>query len=253
MEQSFRTRSYFDREAEAYLQAREGQQSFVAQRELVLDLLPPGSLRVLDLGCGPAVMAEALLERAYQVYGVDLSPRMVAYARTRMQNHWAALRCHFSTGNVERLAFADDYFDATLSMGVLEYLLCYDRALAEIRRVLRPGGTAVLTVPNRVCQYHVAAGAAGALREMAKKALGRPPAASRTFVTNRCVPWRLARQVARAGFTAVEGRFCNFILYPLHELHAGASRALGRRLERLAGTKLAVLLGTQYVVKARKP
>ena len=251
MEQSFRTRSCFDREAQAYLLEREGQHSFLVQRELVLELLPPGSLRVLDAGCGPAVMAEPLLDRAYQVYGVDLSPRMVAYARTRMLNHWGALRCHFSTGSIERLAFADGYFDAALSMGVLEYLPSHGRALAELHRVLRPGGTVVLAVSNRACLYHATRGAAQALRAAARRLLGR--ADSLAPAPNRCLPWRLARELERAGFTGVEGRFCNFIFWPLHGLHAGASLALDRRLSRRSATRLGALFGAQYVVRARKP
>ncbi len=252
MGQAGRTRSYFDAVAHEYLLEREKQYSFVCQRNLVLDLLPVGCGRVLDIGCGPAVMAEELLKQAYEVFGIDLSPGMIGYGRDRMQSHPAGSRCHLSVGNIERLGFADGYFDAVVAMGVIEYLASYDQALAEIRRVLRPGGVAVLTVPNRVCAYHVTREAAEALRAAAKRLLGRPPSSSSSLLTNRCVPWRLARQLEGAGFDKVQGRFCNFVFYPLHELHEGASLALNRSLSRLSGSRLGVLAGTQYVVKAQK-
>ena len=49
------------------------------------------------------------------------------------------------------------------------------------------------------------------------------------------------------------GRYCNFIFYPLHELHAGASLALNRALSGLSDSSLGRWIGAQYVVKARKP
>ena len=59
-------------------------------------------------------------------------------------------------GDIERLEFADDAFDAVICMGVLEYLPAYGRALSEICRVLRDPGIAVLSIPNRVSPYHLA-------------------------------------------------------------------------------------------------
>lgn len=252
-DQGMHIRGYFDAVAREYLLEREEQYSFLSQREHVLALLPARMERVLDIGCGPAVMEGPLLARAGEVWGIDASDRMVAFGRTRMLGHPEGGRCRLSVGDIQSLAFADASFDAVLSMGVLEYLLSYDRALAEIRRVLRPGGVAVITVPSRVSAYHLARERAEALRGLAKRALGRPPAASRRFVTNRCVPSRLDRQLEEAGLRKVEARYCNFILYPLHELHAGASLALNRRLSRLAGPGLEARLGTQYIVKAQKP
>ena len=77
--------------------------------------------------------------------------------------------------------------------------------------------------------------------------------ASERFVTNRCVPGRLDRELARAGFQKLDARYCNFIFHPLHELHAGASMAINRRLTALGQPPLAGFLGSQYVVKAGKP
>ena len=66
-------------------------------------------------------------------------------------------------------------------MGVLEYLPRYERALAEISRVLAPGGVAVLAVPNRASAYHIARTGYLALRSQ--------PNASR-IRSNYCRAWR---------------------------------------------------------------
>lgn len=251
-DQTERIRGYFDGVAREYLLEREEQYSFVSQRELVLELLPSRLERILDIGCGPAVMESGLLERSGEVWGIDASAQMIAYGRARMLNHPERARCHLSVGDVEHLAFRDGYFDAALAMGVIEYLLSYDQALAEMHRVLRRSGVAVITVPSRVSAYHVSRESAEAVRGLAKRLLGRPPSGTRCFVTNRCVPRRLDRQLERAGFRRMEARFCNFIFYPLHELHSGASQALNRKLSGLANRELGAWLGTQYVVKAQK-
>ncbi|HEY3078057.1 MAG TPA: hypothetical protein VGJ74_23015 [Burkholderiales bacterium] len=73
------------------------------------------------------------------------------------------------------------------------------------------------------------------------------------FLFQPFVPIALDDKLARAGFQKIEGRYCNFIFHPLHELHAGAAMAINRRLTALGQPPLAGFLGSQYVVKAGKP
>jgi ubiquinone/menaquinone biosynthesis C-methylase UbiE len=249
-DQGSKVGSYFDAEALEYVRERERQPSFLAQKKLVLEMLEGSAGRALDIGCGPAMMEEALLERGFEVWGVDTSAQMIAFANQRMAGHRMAARCHLSVGDAERLDFAEGFFDAVVSMGVLEYLPSYDGMIAEMHRLLRRGGVAVLTVPNRAAAYRVARGAFARVRRVARQVAGRPP--TRTPVTNPCLPWQLDRQLERAGLRKIEGRFCNFIFFPLHELHSGASEALNRSLTGLSDSPLGPLVGTQYVVKVRK-
>jgi ubiquinone/menaquinone biosynthesis C-methylase UbiE len=250
LEQTTRVRRYFDATADAYARERDGEYSFAAQKIVALDFLPRSLERVLDLGCGPAVMAEALLRRAREYWGLDVSAQMIAHGRARMADE---PRCHLAVGEAEATGFADGFFDAVVSLGMLEYLSTYERALAEIHRVLRPGGCAVLAVPNRTSAYYRVGRATAAVRAGVKRALGRPPRASERFVTNRCIPARLDAELARAGFEKVAARYCNFVFYPLHELHRGLSLAINRRLSALGQPPLAGWLGAQYVVSVRKP
>lgn len=78
-------------------------------------------------------------------YGVDISEPVVRQARTAF--HGDALRCAVS--DVRDLPFRDASFDAVYSMGTIEHFDETERAVAEIARVLRPGGRAIVGVPNR--------------------------------------------------------------------------------------------------------
>jgi ubiquinone/menaquinone biosynthesis C-methylase UbiE len=243
--------SYFDAEALEYVRGRERQPSFVAQKRFVLEMLEGTGGRALDIGCGPAMMEEALLERGFEVWGIDTSAQMIAFAKERMAGHRMAARCHLSVGEGEHLAFAEGFFDAIVSMGVLEYLPSYERMIGEMHRLLRRGGIAVLTVPNRIAAYRIARTAYQMLRDTAKRVAGR--ALAQRPVTHPCLPWQLDLQLERAGLRKIEGRFCNFIFFPLHELHSGASEALNRRLtDGLSDSPLGKAFGSQYVVKVQK-
>lgn len=251
-DQGSKIRSYFDGEALAYVRERERQVSFASQKQIVLEMLDGAAGRALDVGCGPAIMEEALLERGFEVWGIDASVKMIEYGNQRMAAHPMRARCHLNVGDAERLDCADGFFDAIVSMGVLEYLPSYDRMIGEIRRALRPGGIAVLTLPSGVSAYRVARSVFDAVRQRAKRALGRPPDESQLFAIHRCVPWKLDQQLERAGLRKIQGRFCNFIFFPLYELHSGASDALNRSLTSLSDSPLGPLLGSQYIVKVQK-
>ncbi len=252
-DQAARIRSYFDAAADEYARQREREFSFATQKRIALELLPARIERVLDAGCGPAVMAPELLERADEYWGTDLSAQMIAHGRARMESHPGWNRCHLGVGDAEALDFPGGFFDAVVSLGMLEYLVSHERALAGMFRVLRPGGVAVLAVPNRASVFHRSQFVTAKARALVKRMLGRPPRASERFVTNRSTPRQIDDALARAGFKKLEGRYCNFILHPLHELHAGASLAINRRLTALGRPPFARWLGSQYIVRVQKP
>lgn len=240
----------FDSLALEYVHTRERQVSFVAQKRLVLDMLAGVHGRILEVGCGPAVMSPKLLAMGLEVHGVDLSAEMVRRARQRVAGHPQEQRCRFAVGDAEQLPYPDGFFDAVLAMGVLEYLPSYARALRGAARVLKPGGVAVFTLPNRASAYHVARTAYERARAGARwlrrrrRPLGCPQ--------NLCLPWALDRQLEEAGLPPVESAACNFILFPLKEWLPELSDSVNRALHPMARWRLARLLGAQYVVKARR-
>jgi SAM-dependent methyltransferase len=99
--------------------------------------ITPG-MRVLDVGCGPGALTAELARRlgAANVAAVDPSPEFVAECRHR--NPGVDVR----EASAEALPFPDESFDAALAQLVLHFVRDPDTAVAEVRRVLRPGGVA---------------------------------------------------------------------------------------------------------------
>jgi ubiquinone/menaquinone biosynthesis C-methylase UbiE len=103
--------------------------------------LPPtdAGLRLLDVGCGTGHQLARWGGWGYQVAGVDGSPAMLAHAREN--NPGAELR----HTDVRRLPFADANFDRVACIEVLRYLPDPRPSIAEMARVLRPGGLCLAT------------------------------------------------------------------------------------------------------------
>jgi SAM-dependent methyltransferase len=87
---------------------------------------------ILDLGCGDGQLTERLAATGAIVTGVDVSPEMLAAARSR--------GIEAREGSAESLPFADHTFDAIFSNAVLHWVRDQDAMMAEVRRVLKPGG-----------------------------------------------------------------------------------------------------------------
>lgn len=128
--------------------ARRGEPSYVwrAGQERRLRLIQ-GAVgerekgRVLDDGCGLGLYLEHLGAAAQAACGVELDAERARQARTR------GLRVVQAAG--EGLPFPDNWFDLVLSHEVLEHVADDRRAVEQIARVLRPGGRALIFVPNR--------------------------------------------------------------------------------------------------------
>jgi len=103
--------------------------------ELLAAALPPAPARVLDVGGGPGVYAARLAGAGYEVQLVDVLPLHIEQARE--------LGLEAEVGDARRLAAADTSVDAVLLLGPLYHLTERAeraQALAEARRVVRPGG-----------------------------------------------------------------------------------------------------------------
>jgi SAM-dependent methyltransferase len=110
-------------------------QRHVAAYRLCAPLLPAG--RVLDLGCG---VGHSYLELApRETVGVDIEP--AALAGQERETHVADTRS---------LPFADSEFESVISVQSIEHVPDPELVVAEVRRVLRPGGRAIFVTPNRL-------------------------------------------------------------------------------------------------------
>jgi SAM-dependent methyltransferase len=106
----------------------------------LLPHLRPG-MRLLDVGCGPGSITVGLAQSLApgEVVGIDIRPEPIAQARAVAQERGVA-NVRFEVGSVYELPFPDATFDAAFAHQVLIHLREPGHALAEMRRVLRPGG-----------------------------------------------------------------------------------------------------------------
>ncbi|MFD3683750.1 methyltransferase domain-containing protein [Nocardiopsis sp. NPDC058631] len=106
-----------------------------------LDRMTPGS-SLLDVGCGPGSITVDLARRVApgQVTAVDSSPEAVELARATAGESGAD-NIEFRVADVHRLDLPDDSFDVVHAHQVLQHVADPVRALSEMRRVARPGGT----------------------------------------------------------------------------------------------------------------
>jgi SAM-dependent methyltransferase len=126
----------------ATMDAVEALPGFREARELALDglRLAPGQ-RVLDVGCGTGGALPAVLERISpggEAVGVDLSETMIAEARRRWASPDRPLR--LETADARALPFETGSFDACRTDRMMSHVPQPEAALAEMRRVTRPGG-----------------------------------------------------------------------------------------------------------------
>jgi ubiquinone/menaquinone biosynthesis C-methylase UbiE len=99
---------------------------------------------VLDVGCGTGHLAHAIAERSMpkELHAIDMAPAYIAYAKSRNRNP----KIVFDIGNACALSFPDYSFHRVLSLLVLHFVPQTTKAVAEMRRVTKPGGTVAACV-----------------------------------------------------------------------------------------------------------
>lgn len=133
-----------DRDAyEAQARARYALEPYIAEFARFAD---SGGKRVLEIGVGLGADHQQFAAAGAELYGIDLTERAVEHTGRRLAAF--GLSSRLAVGDAERLQFPDDHFDVVYSWGVLHHSPATDRAVAEVWRVLRPGGHA------RVMIYH---------------------------------------------------------------------------------------------------
>ena len=104
--------------------------------------------RVLDVGCGGGLLAEALAKEGAQVEGLDASERAIAVARAHAER--AGLAIHYEVSDPVR--FAEEHagrYDLIVCMEMLEHAPDPEAVIAAIARMLKPGGVFVFSTINR--------------------------------------------------------------------------------------------------------
>lgn len=171
-------------------------------RALLAPALRPGApARLLDAGCGTGRNVAWLAEFGSAV-GVDLSAQALTLSRRR--------GARVARASVLALPFADHSFDAVTSFDVLYHRWVSDdrAALAELRRVLKPGGLLLVRVPALRLLW-------GAHDEAVHS-------------RHRYTRGELVARLEAAGFEVRRSSYANFFLFPLLLVRRSLDRALGR-------------------------
>jgi SAM-dependent methyltransferase len=98
--------------------------------------------KVLEVGCGDGAMLRLLVDRGITVAGVDASSSGIERCLSQ------GLHAECLDVSTDSLPFSDDEFDVVISLETFEHLMNPHYALREVRRVLRPGGRFICSVPN---------------------------------------------------------------------------------------------------------
>ncbi|HZS41168.1 MAG TPA: class I SAM-dependent methyltransferase [Polyangia bacterium] len=126
-------RDYYDAFARTYEQERHrGYHALIDRLETDLALRYARGADVLEAGCGTGMILKEVAPHARRAVGLDLSPGMLAAARARGLD--------VVEGSVTALPFSDGEFDLAYSFKVLAHVEDIEGALAELARVVRPGG-----------------------------------------------------------------------------------------------------------------
>jgi ubiquinone/menaquinone biosynthesis C-methylase UbiE len=96
--------------------------------------------KVAEFGCGTGFYTKVLATRADSVAATDLSPGMLALAKDQIK----AANVTFQTEDVQKTSFPDGIFD-TAFMSLVIHFTDPDKTLAEMRRILKPGGTLIIS------------------------------------------------------------------------------------------------------------
>jgi ubiquinone/menaquinone biosynthesis C-methylase UbiE len=192
---------------------------------------------VLDVGSGPGVIGDSVRALGFRYVATDASVGMVHESRRRGSGDTGRIS---AAAYGEALPFADAAFDAVTILGALEYMEAPERALQECRRVLRPGGTLVVSLLNRSSLYRLLL----RLRERRKPADDPIPASQFTRK-------EAERALRRAGFEVQSVAYYDMEVLPpaLAESHPRVAQHLAAFLERLPGAPF-WWLGSAMLIEA---
>ena len=231
--------------------------------ELVDELNLPRGAAVLDAGCGPGYLLQALATRGFQVSGMDGSDQMLRSADSRLRAAHPDFPFTLKQGDIEHLPFEDAQFDLVLSTGVIEYLKGDASVLREIHRVLRPGGHLVLPVTNLWSPVNAFDGIIEFFKRQAWfrrpfnlvwERLGHGALLPRNFQVRKHRPASFRHSLELAGFTLKEDLYFHFLPCPrpLERLLPDTSNRIGEWMDNHLARSGFGVLGEGYLTLSAK-
>jgi SAM-dependent methyltransferase len=248
---------YSDRTVYSRIYQERARQAISYVDSLGLPLRAP----VLEAGCGPGFITTAMAREGFSVSAIDSAPEMVERTRARARQAGLEPLVLARVGNIESIPFADAAFEIVVVIGVSEWLDSMRQPLAEVYRVLRPGGHLVISADNYWPLHQVLDPLFNPALNPIKSCIGK----ALRFTGLRAAQPRVRaysirefdQELSHSGFDKVASRtfgfgpftFCNRML-----LNEEAGWDLHRALQRFADQGIPLLrsAGLVYMVLSQK-
>ena len=137
--------TYFSKNPEKYAKEYERETAegyaFRRRKERLLELLGKGAGKLLDIGCGPAVMTREIISLGWNYHGSDISDTMIEEAKKRFPE------VLFSVDDATKINVPSHSYQRIVAMGLVEYI-DDEAALTEFTRILAPHGHLFVSIPN---------------------------------------------------------------------------------------------------------
>lgn len=143
---------YHNANANSFRQRYDEKSSFKKRLSFWVELFQDyivGNNNIIELGCGPGLMAKELLDMGNHVDAVDGSGKMIKKAKEYLGDF---SDINFVEGYISKdflSQFAESQYDHVISSSVLEYIKDFDIIVNEVQRILKPEGFFIFSIPNK--------------------------------------------------------------------------------------------------------
>jgi ubiquinone/menaquinone biosynthesis C-methylase UbiE len=248
--------------AETSLYGTIHQERYAIALGWITELATPQASHILEVGCGPGLLAVELAKRGFNVTAVDSSEGMVELARAHAAEAGVPEGLVVSAGDAHALPFPTAAYDLVIALGVVPWLHSPAAALTEMARVMKPDGFVLLNSDNRFRLNHVIdpwfTPLLAPVKRVAKRVALQLGFAERGTPNHYYSYTTLQKFLAQVGLTITRCRalgFGPFSLFGLQLLPEAVSIKVHRRLQDLAdrGTPVLRSTGAQHIVIACRP
>jgi len=226
--------------------------NFRTRKNLVLSILKKNNWRVLNIGCGSGVMSKELSQKGYNLVELDISKKMIKEAIKKSKQSKIKNMPLFLVGDIENLCFSDSQFEEIICLGTLQ-LVNDKKAIKEMYRVLKPGGTIIVAVPTKMIISSFLKWIISPLKPLIYMVMKKERIVI-NFKNRGYNPWQLDKLLIKNGFKKVDCFYHHFVFFPLDELFPLFSIKLDKKIRKtlLKSKLVGSLLCKTYIVKLIK-